>query len=126
MINKEKNNIPVAIFALFLTAFLWGLAFVFQSVGMKTIGPNTFNAMRFLVGGIFLIPVYFFMNHKKLTSNIKSNFICNLKGGLTLGLILFFAAMTQQISLLYTSVAKLGFITVLYIVLVPIIHIFFM
>ena len=122
---ENKKALGAAIL-LFITSFLWGLAFVFQRIGMETIGPNTFNAMRFLLGGIFLIPIFFIMNRNKMRSKesiFKTNsFKEGIKGGVIIGFILLFAAMAQQSSLLFTSVGKAGFISVLYIVIVPIIH----
>ena len=122
---ENKKALGAAIL-LFITSFLWGLAFVFQRIGMETIGPNTFNAMRFLLGGIFLIPIFFIMNRNKMKSKesiFKTNsFKEGIKGGVIIGFILLFAAMAQQSSLLFTSVGKAGFISVLYIVIVPIIH----
>ena len=115
---ENKKALGAAIL-LFITSFLWGLAFVFQRIGMETI-------MRFLLGGIFLIPIFFIMNRNKMRSKesiFKTNsFKEGIKGGVIIGFILLFAAMAQQSSLLFTSVGKAGFISVLYIVIVPIIH----
>lgn len=122
----KNRKVLLSSILLFITAFLWGLAFVFQTTGMKTIGPITFNAIRFLLGGIFLIPVYLIMNRERILKkeNIfgDKSFKEGIKGGSIIGIILLFAAMTQQSSLLFTTVGKAGFITVLYIVIVPIIH----
>ena len=58
--NKTKNT-----FLLFLTAFIWGVAFVAQSVGMDYVGPWTFNASRFIIGAVFLIPCIAFLDGLK-------------------------------------------------------------
>ena len=109
---------------LLLTAFIWGIAFVAQSVGMDYVGPYTFNAARFLLGGIVLIPCIFILN--KLNKNEDEEKNDNKKliiGGIVCGFFLFAASTFQQLGIMYTSVGKAGFITALYIILVPIIGI---
>ena len=109
---------------LLLTAFIWGIAFVAQSVGMDYVGPYTFNAVRFLLGGIVLIPCIFILN--KLNKNEDEEKNDNKKlisGGIVCGFFLFAASTFQQLGIMYTSVGKAGFITALYIILVPIIGI---
>lgn len=110
-----------------LTSFFWGLAFVFQSIGLEYIGPNTFNAFRFLLASIFLLFVFIIIKGKYLFKiNIKKDIKIktSIKGGVYIGGILFLAGMTQQTGLLYTSVGKAGFISVLYIIIVPLINFF--
>ena len=109
---------------LLLTAFIWGIAFVAQSVGMDYVGPYTFNAVRFLLVGIVLIPCIFILN--KLNKNEDEEKNDNKKliiGGIVCGFFLFAASTFQQLGIMYTSVGKAGFITSLYIILVPIIGI---
>ena len=109
---------------LLLTAFIWGIAFVAQSVGMDYVGPYTLNAVRFLLGGIVLIPCIFILN--KLNKNEDEEKNDNKKliiGGIVCGFFLFAASTFQQLGIMYTSVGKAGFITALYIILVPIIGI---
>ena len=109
---------------LLLTAFIWGIAFVAQSVGMDYVGPYTFNAVRFLLGGIVLIPCIFILN--KLNKNEDEEKNDNKKliiGGIVCGFFLFAASTFQQLGIMYTSVGKAGIITALYIILVPIIGI---
>ena len=115
---------------LFITAFIWGNAFVAQSVGMDYVGAYTFLATRSIIGGIFLIPCMKFI--KKLDENtaIKNKETRNTEkkimilGGTFCGVILFIASAFQQIGIKYTSVGKSGFITALYIIIVPIMSIF--
>ena len=118
MSKKTRGNI-----LLFITAFIWGSAFVAQRTGMEHIGPYTFSAVRFLIASLTLLPVVFlFSPTKEQTSkHKKSEKTLLLKGGLICGFILFVGAMLQQIGLQYTTAGKTGFITALYVVLVPII-----
>jgi len=123
-------------FLLLLTSFIWGSAFVAQSVGMEHIGPFTFNVARMLVSGIALTPIVLFLdrNAKSGTENPdviqhaqdvsgKSNKTVYL-GGLCCGLALFCASSFQQVGLLYTTAGKAGFITTLYIIIVPLLGLF--
>ena len=118
---------------LFLTAFIWGSAFVAQSVGMDYVGPFTFSCVRSFIGGIFLIPCIWFLEQwrakndgtegeKKAVSKEEKKM--ELLGGICCGLALCVATNLQQIGMQYTTVGKAGFITALYIVLVPIFGIF--
>lgn len=109
---------------LLLTAFIWGSAFVAQSIGMEHIGPFTFNALRSLLGSLVLMPVILVRNRKKRTTKSKQTNLSTLKGGIICGIILFFASSLQQIGIQYTTVGKASFITALYIVLVPIFSLF--
>ena len=116
-------------FLLFLASVIWGAAFVAQSVGMEYMGPLTFNASRFLVGGIVLLPFALLQERKQLM-NIEKKEDCKkqnkitLIGGLCCGVAICIASTFQQIGMLFTSVGKAGFITALYIVLVPIFGLF--
>ena len=117
---------------LFLTALIWGVAFVAQSVAMDYIGPYTFNAVRSLLGGIVLVPCVFLFGQKKKTVKdedpSKGTAVDRpgdmITGGLLCGIMLFFSTTLQQVGIQYTTVAKAGFITALYIILVPILGIF--
>lgn len=111
----------IGVIELLLTALIWGVAFVAQSVGMKYIGPHTFNCVRFLIGGLVLIPIVFFFRKGKKQE------ICNKKtliGGICCGICLCFASTFQQLGIQHTTVGKAGFITALYIVIVPVLGIF--
>lgn len=111
---------------LLLTAFIWGSAFVAQSTGMKYIGPFTFLAIRSFLGVIALLPVIAFRTSKQektvrqQNSRVKITWI----GGFFCGIILGVASAFQQVGLGMTSAGKAGFITALYIVIVPIVSIF--
>lgn len=118
---------------LLLTAFIWGSAFVAQSVGMDYIGPFTFSCVRSFIGGVFLIPCIWFLDkwraknsgaEEQKTAATKEEKKMILRGGICCGLALCVATNLQQIGMQYTTVGKAGFITALYIVLVPIFGIF--
>ena len=110
---------------LILTALIWGSSFVAQSVGMDYIGPFTFNAIRCIIGGIVLIPIILIMGKVKKESKNKNNNKQLILGGILCGIALFTGSTLQQFGISFTSVGKAGFITALYIVLVPILGIFF-
>lgn len=110
---------------LILTALIWGSSFVAQSVGMDYIGPFTFNAIRCIIGGIVLIPIIFIIDKVKKDSKSKDNNNQLILGGILCGIALFTGSTLQQFGISFTSVGKAGFITALYIVLVPLLGIFF-
>lgn len=126
--NKTKNT-----FLLLLTAFIWGVAFVAQSVGMDYVGPLTFNGSRFIIGAIFLIPCIAFLDKLKEKENqaacknipaAPQNKKVLITGGICCGIAIAAASTLQQYGIAYTTVGKAGFITALYIVIVPILGIF--
>ena len=104
-----------------LTAFIWGTAFVAQSTGVEHIGPLTFNGIRSFLGVLALLPVIFIMSRKKKDTGSRHDL---LVGGLICGIVFTIASTLQQIGLMYTEPGKAGFITALYIVIVPIIQSF--
>lgn len=107
---------------LFLTAIIWGFAFVAQRVGAEFVGAFTFNGSRFLLGSLSLIPVILIFEREKFD---KSKFIKTLVPSILAGVILFIASTLQQLGVEWTgSAGKAGFLTGLYIVLVPIIRFF--
>ncbi len=114
---------------LILTALIWGSAFVAQTVGMDFVGPFTFNAARTIIGGIVLIPYILITNrlrYKEKTeeaNNIRFNKTLIL-GGILCGIALFAGSTFQQFGLQYTTAGKSGFITALYIIIVPVLGIF--
>ena len=129
MKNKELGSAVL----LFLAACIWGVAFVAQSVGMDYVGPFTFNGCRFLIGGLVLTPFALVREKKYEMSNgyqsltvkeQKKHKKTTLVGGLYCGVAICVASSFQQAGMLYTSVGKAGFITALYIVLVPVMGIF--
>jgi drug/metabolite transporter (DMT)-like permease len=105
--------------ALLLTAAIWGLAFVAQRRGMDHMGPFLFNGLRFALGCLPLIP---FLLRRENGVNPPTEPM-GLRG-IFLGLVLFVAASLQQVGILYTTVGKAGFITGLYVVLVPLLGLF--
>jgi drug/metabolite transporter (DMT)-like permease len=111
---------------LLLTAVIWGFAFVAQRAGMEYLGPFTFNAARFTLGSLSLIPLLFinqkrrFEKEKFLQLNNKNIVV----GGFVAGTVLFLGATFQQAGLVYTDAGKAGFITGFYIILVPILGLF--
>lgn len=126
-------------FLLFLAASIWGAAFVAQSVGMDYMGPATFNAARFLLGGAVLLPVLAFRaargperalemadpgNEAEKANPAKKGGARLAAGGICCGLALCGASLLQQIGIQDTAVGKAGFLTTLYIVIVPLIGIF--
>ena len=115
---------PKSIFLLFLTAIIWGFAFVAQKVGAQFVGAFTFNGIRFLLGALSLFPVIMFLEKEKVG---KEKFRTTLKAGLIGGVVLFLASTLQQYGVEITnSAGKSGFITGLYTVFVPIAAFFFM
>lgn len=118
----EKGNLKSNLILL-LAAAIWGFAFVAQRKGAEFLGPYTFNSLRFTIGTLSLLPLYV------LTRNSKSNehfeWRKAIKSGVYLGLILFIASTFQQIGMSYTAASKAGFITSLYVILVPVFGLFF-
>lgn len=111
-----------AIIMLWVTAAIWGFAFVAQRAGMEFIGPFTFNGIRFLLGSASLLPLIFWMKYKQEKPSAKQKNI--IKGGLLAGIVLFIGASLQQAGMVYTEAGKAGFITGFYVILVPLIGIF--
>ena len=110
---------------LFLAAIIWGVAFVAQSVGMDYVGPFTFNCVRTLIGGLVLIPCIVFLNRGKVKK--KTDFTEKkrlLLGGICCGVALTTGSTLQQFGIMYTTVGKAGFITAVYIIIVPILGLF--
>lgn len=108
-----------------LAALIWGSAFVAQSVGMDYTGPYTFNVMRSFLGSLVLLPVIFFLDKKKSEEEKeRADKKVLIKGGICCGIILTISTTFQQIGLLHTTAGKAGFITALYILIVPILGIF--
>ena len=121
MIKKFKGSIM-----LLITALIWGTAFVAQSEGMNYVGPFTYNALRTLLGGFVLILVMLlFRLFDKKSGRANDYSLKNtVKGGLCCGAVLFIASSLQQAGIVYTTAGKAGFVTALYIVIVPVIGLF--
>jgi drug/metabolite transporter (DMT)-like permease len=111
----------VSLLSALLCTFIWGTTFIAQDTGMDTIGPLTFNAVRFLVGFIFIIPIAFIFENKKILNEINNNKKLFLILSFWIGLFLFLGTFLQQAALLYTDVANAAFFTVFYVPMVPII-----
>ncbi|MDO5828897.1 MAG: DMT family transporter [Methanocorpusculum sp.] len=115
-----------------LTSLIWGIAFVAQSVGMDYVGPWTFNCVRAVLAAVFLIPVAIITtklsekNNDTDTSDAakKDRFRYTVIAGILSGLCLSSASLFQQYGIIETSVGKAGFITALYIIIVPFLSIF--
>ena len=131
-IEMKKTELTSAVL-LFLAAFIWGVAFVAQSVGMDYVEPFTFNGCRFLLGGVVLTPFAVIREKKYQKSKFylsmsweqqRNHRKTTLWGGLCCGIAICIASSFQQAGMLYTSVGKAGFITALYIVLVPVMGVF--
>ena len=139
--HKLRNT-----FFLFLTAMIWGAAFVAQSVSMDYIGPFTFICLRSVIGGLFLIPVIIVIDGirkksqnesvKTASDNIQLSEMEEkqklswknkqlIESGIVCGIFLFLANCFQQTGIQYTTVGKAGFITTFYIIIVPLIGLFF-
>ena len=112
---------------LLLTAMIWGAAFVAQSVSMDYVGPFTFLCSRSILGGVVLLPVIAVMEKgkRKKEEAKPENRKLLLLGGICCGIMLFIGSALQQIGIQYTTAGKAGFITAMYMVLVPICGLFF-
>jgi drug/metabolite transporter (DMT)-like permease len=101
---------------LLLAALIWGFAFVAQRKGMESIGPLTFNGIRFLLGAATVLVVIAFSSKRSLLKLPGKKLLLH---GLMAGIALFIAASFQQLGILYTTAGNAGFITSLYILFVP-------
>ncbi len=109
---------------LLLSAVIWGFAFVAQRAGMEFVGPFTFNGIRFALGGLVLIPLYIMLRSNASTPRQSAPSRHRWIAIGLAGLVLFVSANLQQIGLVYTSAGKAGFITGLYVVVVPLLGLF--
>ncbi|MCB6992068.1 DMT family transporter [bacterium 210820-DFI.6.37] len=109
---------------LLLTAAIWGTSFIATKSGAEGMGPFAFNAVRSLIGGIALFPVIFLMNRCPKEKREKEHKKDLFTGGSLCGIALFLAGAFQQVGILYTSAGKAGFITALYVVIVPLFRLF--
>lgn len=120
--QKLKGN-----FILLLTALIWGVSFIAQSKGVEQIPPMTFNGIRSLLGGVVLLPVIYFLDSGKRRKGLPVQPIDKtlIKGGVMCGIFLCIATTLQTAGMIYTSPGKAGFITALYMVIIPIVNLFF-
>lgn len=126
--NQQKKKETQSALLMVLTAVIWGIAFVFQRTGMEHIGPFAFNFFRCLLSLVFLLAVSGFLKIKNKNSEKKQTNFSRKSlyiGGILAGLALFLGMSTQQVGMVSTSAAKAGFITTMYIVLVPIMGMFY-
>ncbi|WP_101772626.1 DMT family transporter [Peptostreptococcus faecalis] len=122
--RKERQSIIL----ITITAVVWGLAVVFQKTGMEHVGPFTFNFFRCIISTAFLSLVTFVISIKKKRDGIEEVSRSKkslLLGGVLAGISLFLAMATQQVGILGTTASKAGFITTMYIVIVPLLGIFY-
>lgn len=119
MKQTELKNL----FLLLLTAMIWGAAFVAQSAGMDHVGPFTFLCARSILGGLFLLPCIPLFDRlqgerpaDRITGGERKTL---LFAGVCAGTVLMIASSLQQIGIQYTSVAKAGFLTAMYVIIVP-------
>ena len=133
--KEEKENSLRGVLMLLGAALIWGFAFTAQRVGMDYVGPFTFNAVRNLIGAAVLIPCIAIIRRvnksrrseetgEQAEETRRKDWKMLLQGGLATGFFLCVAGNLQQAGLKYTTVGKAGFITALYIVLVPVFGIF--
>lgn len=109
---------------LLMTALIWGFAFVAQRVGMEYVGPFTFNGVRFALGSLSLLPLIALTRKKQISGRERQQLLqprAVLGASILAGLVLFLGASFQQVGIVYTTAGKAGFITGMYVILVPII-----
>ena len=129
----SKSKTIISSFLLMLAAFIWGTAFVAQSEGLKEIGNFTFLCLRSCLAVVFLTPVSFAImkRNRKLEGdgphNENKTFFSKrlILGGVLCGASVCFASLVQQYGIMYSSVGKAGFLTTLYILMVPLIGLVF-
>ena len=111
----------VSLSSALLCTFIWGTTFIAQDTGMDNIGPFTFNAVRFFVGFLAIVPLAFLFEVKKFKSEFELDFKTFATLSFLIGLSLFLGSALQQVALLYTDVANAAFFTIFYVPMVPII-----
>ncbi len=111
----------VSLLSALLCTFIWGTTFIAQDTGMDDIGPFTFNAVRFFVGFLAIVPLAFLFEVKKFKTEFKLDFKTFVIFSFLIGLSLFLGSALQQVALLYTDVANAAFFTIFYVPMVPII-----
>tara|TARA_X000000950_G_scaffold217235_1_gene261411 strand:+ start:28 stop:924 length:897 start_codon:yes stop_codon:yes gene_type:complete len=111
----------VSLLSALLCTFIWGTTFIAQDTGMDDIGPFTFNAVRFFVGFLAILPLALLFETKKFRLEFKISFRYFAILSFLIGLSLFLGSALQQVALLYTDVANAAFFTIFYVPMVPII-----
>jgi len=120
-VNPESKHPWLAQTALLAAALIWGFAFVAQRSAMQFIGPFAFNGLRFLLGAAVLLPVAWAARRSGRVPPITAS---TAVGAALAGVVLFAAATLQQVGLVYTTAGKAGFLTGLYVVLIPLLGLF--
>ena len=110
-----------SLFSAVLCTLIWGTTFIAQDTGMDDIGPFTFNAIRFFVGCVAIIPLAYVFEYKKFRTSIKNSKKLFYYLVILIGLSLFLGSALQQVALIYTDVANAAFFTIFYVPMVPII-----
>jgi len=111
----------ISFICLIVCTLIWGTTFIAQDKGMDNIGPFTFNAVRFLVGFLVVVPFALFFEVKKIKKQVFQNKEKFYKSIIPVGIFLFLGTAFQQASLFYTNIANSSFFTVFYVPMVPII-----
>jgi drug/metabolite transporter (DMT)-like permease len=111
----------VSLLSALLCTFIWGTTFIAQDTGMDDIGPFTFNAVRFFVGFLAIVPLAILFEIKKFKSEFRSDIKTFATLSFLIGISLFLGSALQQVALLYTDVANAAFFTIFYVPMVPII-----
>ena len=111
----------VSLLSALLCTFIWGTTFIAQDTGMDDIGPFTFNAVRFLVGFLAIVPLAILFEIKKFKLEFRSDIKTFTTLSFLIGISLFLGSALQQVALLYTDVANAAFFTIFYVPMVPII-----
>ena len=126
MSNSSKSLRYRSNILLFIAALIWGTAFVAQREGVDVLHPVTYNGIRNFVGCLALTPVILFMDSraKKKQTYVKDNLKTLIIGGIICGVVLFTASTLQTIALVDADEGKAGFMTALYLIIVPIFGIF--
>ena len=119
--TKLKGNL-----ILLLTSVIWGISFIAQSKGVELLSPFAFNGIRCILGGVVLLPVilFIYLGKKRKGDTKPENWKALLTGGILCGILLCLATTLQTAGMVHTSPGKAGFITALYMVIIPIISIF--
>lgn len=121
--QEENNKTMGADLLLLLVALIWGFGFVAQRAGMEYVGPFTYNGIRFLVGGLCLVPLLRKTGQNSTMERLGE--VNPLQAGILAGFVLFAGATLQQVGMVYTTAGKAGFITDLYVIFVPMLGLLF-
>lgn len=116
-----RNQALRADLLMLITALIWGSAFVAQRMGMDSIGPYLYSGLRFTLGTLVLLPVVYFLSRGGKQQPFNRGLFV---GGAIMGVVLALGINLQQVGLLFTSVTNAGFITGLYVIVVPLVGIF--